>query len=95
MKPYQSLWLACGEPSVLAFRERGLRTGAGRSAEPHVGSLSSNHERKADTMKTYPLKRPAVEAATAAGHTVPASRAPATARTFALVHPVCQTRQFA
>jgi hypothetical protein len=49
------------ERSVSAFRERGLRAGVGRSAEPHCWSDKLNNERKADTMKTYSLHPHTVE----------------------------------
>jgi len=41
---------------VSAFRERGLRAGVSRSAEPPWLVVKLKPERKADTMKTYLLK---------------------------------------
>ena len=45
----ESPWLAMGRESVPAFRERGLRAGVGRSAEPQWLVVKLKPERKADT----------------------------------------------
>jgi len=43
---------------VSVFRERGLRAGVSRSAEPQCLVANSNTERKTDTMKSYILLQP-------------------------------------
>ena len=43
---------------VSVFRERGLRAGVSRSAEPQCLVTNSNTERKTDTMKNYILLQP-------------------------------------
>jgi len=47
-----------GEQSVSAFRERGLRAGVSRNAEPPWLVVKLKPERKADTMTTYLLRDP-------------------------------------
>src|SRR5271169_3869399 len=42
--------------AVSAFRERGLRAGVSRSAEPQCLVGNANIERKTDTMKNYILR---------------------------------------